>query len=381
MFHKVNLKVYYEALKVKYKKLLNPKYDPYLPLTKGMLLSPSSYTFEMYKKSKLALSFSKSDLDPISWQIKARKKLVEISGYDSIRPKPKTVKGFPEQKLSNDVFKKKVYIRVSPKLDLPINLLFKKPLKNNMPVFIFLAGSTSGVHVGWGEAKVPIDHERIYIGADIGLQAAEKGYLVITYEQACYGERLERHLDKKSKYRTIDFANHLLLLGKTLMGKGATEISSVIDWLILKNNILNININKNKIYLYGHSSGGTLVQFAAAMDIRVKGVLASGSVGPIRETIGARGASGGDSIIPGLLNWLDTEDIIALIAPRSFVGLSGDKDHIFPFSGVKKVIISAKVFFIKLRAEKKINYFKAKGKHQYYNKESWKAWYKFIDPK
>ena len=44
-----------------------------------------------------------------------------------------------------------------------------------MPVFIFLAGSTSGVHVGWGEAKVPIDHERIYIGADIGLQAAEKG--------------------------------------------------------------------------------------------------------------------------------------------------------------------------------------------------------------
>ena len=111
---------------------------------------------------------------------------------------------------------------------------------------------------------------------------------------------------------------------------------------------------KNKIYLYGHSSGGTLVQFAAALDIRVKGVLASGSVGPIRETIGARGASGGDSIIPGLLNWLDTEDILALIAPRSFVGLSGDKDHIFPFSGVKKAIILAKAFFVKLKAEKKI---------------------------
>jgi len=381
MFDKVNIKIYYEALKVKYKKLFNSKYDPYLPLTKDVLLSPSSYTFEMYKKSKLALSFSKSRLDPKLWQIKARKKLAELSGYESSRPKPITVKYFSETKLSNNVFKKKVYLRVSPKLDLPINLLFKKPLKNNMPVFIFLSGSTSGVHVGWGEAKVPIDHERINIGADIGLQAAEKGYLVITYEQAGYGERLERNLNKKSKNRTIDFANHLLLLGKTLMGKGATEISSVIDWLVMKDNILNIRINKNKIYLYGHSSGGTLVQYAAALDVRIKGVLASGSVGPIRETVGARGVDGGDSIIPALLNWLDTEDIIALIAPRSFVGLSGDKDHIFPFSGVKKVIILAKAFFIKLKAEKKINYFKVKGKHQYYNKESWKAWYKFIDPK
>ena len=379
MLSKVNIKVYYEALKAKYKKLFNSKYDPYLPLTKDIFLSPSFYTFEMYKKSKLSLSFSKSNLDPKSWQLKARKKLIELSGYEKLRARPITVKDFPEKELSNNIFKKKVYIRISPTLDLPINLLFKKSLKKNRSVFIFLAGSTSGVHVGWGEAKVPIDHERIHIGADIALQAAEKDYLVITYEQAGYGERLERHLYKKSKQRTIDFSNHLLLLGKTLMGKGATEISSVIDWLILKNNKL--NINKNKIFLYGHSSGGTLVQFAAALDIRVKGVLASGSVGPIRETIGARGAGGGDSIIPGLLNWLDTEDIIALIAPRSFVGLSGDKDHIFPFSGVKKVIILAKVFFIKLRAEKNINYFKAKGKHQYYNKHSWKAWYKFIDPK
>ena len=379
MLNKYNIKVYYAALKAKFKKLLNSKFDPYLPLTKGVFLSPSSYTFEMYKKTKLALAFSKSNLTPRLWQIKARKKLAELSGYESIRPIPITLKSFPEKELLNNVFKKKIYIRVSPTLDLPINLLFKKPFRNNMPVFIFLSGSTSGVHVGWGEAKVPIDHERIQAGADIALQAAEKGYLVVTYEQAGYGERLERHLNKKSKQRTIDFANHLLLLGKTLMGKGASEISSVIDWLVFKNNKL--NINKNKIYLYGHSSGGTLVQFAAALDIRVNGVLASGSVGPIRETIGARGASGGDSIIPDLLNWLDTEDILALIAPRSFVGLSGDKDHIFPFSGVKKVVILAKVFFVKLKAEKKINYFKAKGKHKYYNKESWKAWHKFIHPK
>lgn len=380
MVNIINIKVYYEALKVKLKKLVNPNFDPYLPLNKTLFLSPSFYTFEMYKKPKLSLSFSKSNLTPKLWQLKARKKLIELSGYESIRTTPTMIKNSSVKELENNVFKKKIYIRVSPKLDLPINILYKNSLKKNMSVFIFLAGSTSGVHIGWGEAKVPIDYQRIHIGADIALQAAEKGYLVITYEQAGYGERIERHLNRKSKHnRTIDLANHLLLLGKTLMGNGASEISSVIDWLIAGNNFL--NINKNKIFLYGHSSGGTLVQFAAALDTRITGVLSSGAVGSIRQTIGARGAGGGDGIIPGLLNWLDTEDIIALIAPRSFVGLSGDKDHIFPFSGVKKVILLAKVFYMKIRSEKKINYFKVKGKHQYYNKESWKAWYEFIDPK
>ena len=71
------------------------------------------------------------------------------------------------------------------------------------------------MHIGWGEAKVPIDHQRIFIGADMAKQAAEKGYLGVTFEQAGYGERLERRLPKQTNNRTIDFANHLLLLGKS----------------------------------------------------------------------------------------------------------------------------------------------------------------------
>ena len=137
---------------------------------------------------------------------------------------------------------------------------------------------------------------------------------------------------------------------------------------------------RKKIFLYGHSSGGTLAQFAAALDVRIKGTLASGSVGPIRETIGSRGAGSGDGIIPGFLNWFDTEDLLALIAPRIFVGLSGDKDHIFPYSGVEKVVNATKVFYKKINVSKNINSIKVKGKHQYYNDETWKAWKKYIDP-
>tara|TARA_B100002052_G_C15839825_1_gene579620 strand:+ start:477 stop:1592 length:1116 start_codon:yes stop_codon:yes gene_type:complete len=363
--------VIYFALIGKVKKIFNPKYDPYKSLESNYNLSPSNIIIENYKKSALKLSFSKNTIEPLKWQNLARKKLSELAGYESEREITKITKEFNEKMISKNIYKKKIYLKISSTTIIPINLIYQKPIKKKLNVFIFLAGSTSGVHIGWGEAKVPIDHQRIFIGADMAKQAAEKGYLAITFEQAGYGERLERRLPKQTNNRTIDFANHLLLLGKSLMGNTATEISSVIDWLYSKNNFL--NINKSNIYLYGHSSGGTIVQFAAALDKRIKGTLASGSVGPVRETIGARGCGSGDGIVPGFLKWFDTKDIISLIAPRLFIALSGDQDHIFPYSGAKKVINDARTIYKKLNAEEKIICIKVKGKHQYYNKESWEV--------
>ena len=367
----INLKVVYFALLGKIKKILNSKYDPYKSLESNYNFSPSNIIIENYKKSALRLSFSKNTIDPLKWQTLARKKLSQLSGYDSERDITKIAKEFNEKTIFKDIYKKKIYLKISSTTIIPINLIYKKPIKKKLKVFIFLAGSTSGVHIGWGEAKVPIDHQRIFIGADMAKQAAEKGYLAVTFEQAGYGERLERSLPKQTNNRTIDFANHLLLIGKSLMGNGATEISSLIDWLCSKNNVF--DVNKSNIYLYGHSSGGTMVQFAAALDKRIKGTLASGSVGSVRQTIGSRGNGSGDGIIPGLLEWFDTKDIISLIAPRLFIALSGDKDHIFPYSGAKKVINGASTIYKKLNAKDKIICIKVKGKHQYYNKESWEV--------
>lgn len=372
----IQLKVILYAIIKKVKKLFNPNYDPYFSLDNNFDLSPSNIILENYKKPALKLTFSKNTSDPLKWQYSARKKLIELSGYNSEREVTKIVKEFNEKMIFKNVYKKKVYLRISPANIIPVNLIYKKPIKKNLKVFIFLAGSTSGVHIGWGEAKVPIDHQRIFIGADMAKQAAEKGYLAVTFEQAGYGERLERRLPKQTNNRTIDFANHLLLLGKSLVGNSATEISSLIDWLYSKNNFF--NINKNNIYLYGHSSGGTIVQFAAALDKRIKGTLASGSVGPIRQTIGARGCGSGDGIVPGFLEWFDTKDIISLIAPRLFIALSGDQDHIFPYSGAKKVINDARTIYKKLNVEEKIICIKVKGKHQYYNKESWEVLEKHV---
>ena len=70
-----------------------------------------------------------------------------------------------------------------------------------------------------------------------GKTSRKENYISVGIEQAGYGERGEK-LWKRSTEKTIDASNHLLLLGKTLMGYGASDISSVIDWLLYQNNFL-----------------------------------------------------------------------------------------------------------------------------------------------
>ena len=260
--------------------------------------------------------------------------------------------------------------------DVPVHLLFKNNTETKVPVFIFLAGSTSGVHVGWGEAKVPIDHERIHFGSDMLLQAAKQGYLGVGIEQAGYGERREMDLKKKSLNRTVDTFSHLLLQGKSLVGLGTSDVSSVIDWLISKS--CSFDIDLKNIYLFGHSSGGTLAQYCGAIDKRISGVMASGSVGQIQSTILQRGSPGGEGVVPEMLKWFESADVLAMHSPRPFVALSGRNDHIFPYEGAKKVVEEARKFYQSMSASSNIHAVEGPHGHRYYGDLSWNSWRQFV---
>ncbi len=371
--------VYRHALKVKIARRLGRGADPYLPLPEGALLSPSLGIAAAYDGAPRRLGFpARGPLSPEAWQAQARAKLAELTGYAATRPIPEVTIQKGEVAVGDGIVRHSVYLRIRPDTDLPVHLVYRPGLTQPAPVFLHLAGSTSGVHLGWGEAKVPIDHQRIAIGADMARQAAQRGYLAVSIEQIGYGERGERHLAKPSPNRTIDAANHLLLLGRTLMGDGAGDVSAALDWLL--SGIGPLTADPDRIFLFGHSAGGTLAQYAAALDVRIRGVLASGSVGPVRQTIGARGAGGGDGIVPGLLNWFDTPDLIALVAPRVFVGLSGDRDHIFPASGIETVVDQARPFFALCGAADRVQAISVVGPHQYHAAASWDAWTRWIDP-
>lgn len=366
-------KVYAAAVHAKLRRLFNRDWSPYPPAPPETKLSPSLGIQSAIARTSPALGFDgNANSDPVAWQAAARARLTDITGYQVDRATPAVIAEAGVESVAQGITKQTFYLRIRPETDLPVSLVYCDGLDQPAPVFIHLAGSTSGVHLGWGDVRVPIDHQRVAIGADMARQAARRGYLAVAIEQIGHGERLERDLPKRSSNRTIDAANHLLLLGRTLLGDGVSDVSSTIDWLLCSD--CPITVRPDELFLFGHSSGGTLCQFAAALDTRIAGALASGSVGPFRETIAARGAGGGAAIIPGLLACFDTHDLIALIAPRRFVGLSGRNDHIFPFSGVEMVVDNARRFYEQLDASANIHAVAAEGPHRYYAKESWQAW-------
>ena len=118
----------------------------------------------------------------------------------------------------------------------------------------------------------------------------------------------------------------------------------------------------------------------AALDPRIAGVLASGSVRRVAEIFETRGNGNGEYLLPGFLKAFETDDIVALVAPRPFVGLSGRQDHIFPFDGVARVVDGAREAYRSLNAETNIDAVATPYGHRYYAKESWEAWRRVVDP-
>ena len=262
---------------------------------------------------------------------------------------------------------KKIYLRVEEGLDIPVTVLKNKRPDNSRRGLIFLSGSVSGVHVGWGERKVPADNLVIGAGSTIPLDAVKRNITTFCIEMPGYGERNEKHLKPTSLDPKVDSFCLSLLTGRSLLGRQTSDVSTAFNWI--RNNSDEFNIDPKNIVIFGHSVGGTIATYAGALDENIPAIVASGSIGFIKDTIGRRRNSNGSSIIPNILNWFEMDDVISLIAPRPFYALAGDKDHIWPIDGALKVVTSAKDQLKNCIWETEI--IKCSGKHRYYPKESW----------
>lgn len=374
--------VYLGAITRKIRRLLGlPADRPYPPPPDGVILSPSighqRESRDILPQMPCPRSGTRADIE--AWQDKARTVLATLMGWNTERTPPVLTARVQRPPVSADIDRETLYLRVRPDCDVPVHLLKPKTLDPGKPapLLLYMAGSTSGVHLAWGEARVPIDHQRLAIGCDIGRQAAERGYLVACIEQVGFGEREERALAKRTSNRTVDAHSHALLLGRSLMGEKALDVSGCLDWILSDPTC---PIDETRVFLFGHSAGGIAALYAAAVETRIQGVLASGSIGRIRDTIAARSSTGGDGIVPGILRHFETEDIVSMIAPRRFVGLSGGRDHIYPFDGVRRVVEAALPAYRAFGAEDRIWSQAADGPHRYYPQETWAAWKKTIDP-
>lgn len=345
-------------------------YDP-CPPPADLALSPSAAHAAAYPAAALALAWSKHEgSEPLHWQAEARSKLATLTGA-TIPVAVPSVRRTNEGNLGDGFSRKGVYLDAGPGLDLPVNLVWRDEGVWPRPAMICLQGTNSGAHLSWGESRMPADPLKIAHGGDYGRQAAARGYLAVCLEQSCFGERTERRLPGRPGGPCASAAHHALLLGRTLLGERASDVSAVVTWLV--SDSANLGVDPAAVYVMGHSAGGSTALFAAALDTRIAGAMAAGCIGFLRETIAVRQDLEGQNVIPGMLAWLELDDVVALCAPRPFLTVAGRSDHIWPFAQAEAVVASARRVYSALGAAERIAALPGPGGHQFYPDIAWDA--------
>jgi hypothetical protein len=366
------------ALRRRLSLLLTKTYDPYPSTPDGLLLSPSEQHSREYAAAPLQGSRQHlKNLSASDWQSSSRARLAELTGYRQSLAPADTQTCSRDEPVREGYIRHSFYIRDEWGVDLPVQVVWKAhPEKRDLPVMMCLQGTNSGFHMSWGQELMPSDPIKISRGGDYAIQAADRGYMAICLELSCFGLRMERKLKTRSTDPCIDTANHLLLLGRCLVGDRASDVSSVVSWLIHGDH--DLPIDGDCVSVMGQSSGGSVALFSGALDTRLHAVVATGCIGFTRDTIAVRRDAAGQNVIPGILNWMEMDDIVALCAPRPFLTVSGTRDHIWPIAGGQAVVESARTVYGELDAEDRIAAVAVEGPHQFYSDETWEALSKLL---
>ena len=213
---------------------------------------------------------------------------------------------------------------------VPCYLLIPNTGKEKYPVVITLQGhKKGGMYNSIGIVKHAEDEAYQPRGA-FALQAVQNGYAALCVELRGMGE-LHPSEGPRSWGGTCAYTGLTgLLLGRTLVGERAWDISHAIDIL---SNFKELDLNK--IAITGNSGGGTASFYAACMDERIKISAPSCSFCPYLESI-FNVYHCTCNYIPKAYQWFDMQDLAALIAPRKLIIIAGQEDGIFRIDGVRR---------------------------------------------
>jgi dienelactone hydrolase len=254
-----------------------------------------------------------------------------------------------------------------PGADVPCWLLVPEGA-SKPAVMICLQGHSSGVHLSLGRAKSAADEKEIAEDGDYAIQAVDQGFAALAYEQRLFGMRGDRrHGEKWSGCHHASMT--ALLLGRTMAGERVLDVIRAIDALAT---VPGVEVDLGRIGIMGHSTGGLIAYYAAAIEPRISAVLASCSLCTYAASI-ATVDHCADNYLPGVMQYFEMADMAGLIAPRALVMVSGKQDPLFPHAGVETFAGEAREIYTWLGAAEKFRWVAMEGGHRFFGKESWQA--------
>ena len=270
--------------------------------------------------------------DAADWEVKrpAVRKVV-VASLGDLPPRPK------KPKVRTVCFERHVGYRLEKHFidndagnDIPALLLIPDEVKKPAPAILWLHSSSR-------DTTDLLTPNRNGGAESFGSVLAKRGYVVLGLDNWWHGERAgtgpggprEIGNDEQQSLMKLN-----LWLGRTLWGMFVRDDQIALDYLCGRP-----EVDAKRIGVTGMSMGSTRAWWLAAVDDRIACCVGVACLTRYTNLIahGQLRQHGVYYFVNGLLNHFDTEGVIALIAPRPFLALTGELDAGSPADGIRAI--------------------------------------------
>ena len=157
------------------------------------------------------------------------------------------------------------------------------------------------------------------------------GYLVCAVEQRGFGERVSDQTGEGVYPRSCrHLAFEYLMEGRTLLGERCWDGMVALSYLKRRDDVI-----PGVMGCTGNSGGGTTALWLSALDERITvSVVASYLCSFKHSILGMTHCE--CNYVPGILQYTEMGELAAMIAPRPFLAIAGERDPIYPIEGVRQ---------------------------------------------
>jgi len=218
-----------------------------------------------------------------------------------------------------------LYYQVEPDEQIPAMLLVPEGVSASRPAAAVLClhqhQFAYGKHEPAGLDGAPMHHT--------GVALAREGYVVLCPDMLCFGERRDAKL-KDGSYERYAFLRYLVQ-GKCLAWKNILDIRGAVDLLAGRP-----EVQTDRLGCYGHSMGSTNTYMVGPWEPRLKCFVCNCCLPTYKAIHRDRLLHCFPNYVPGLLEYGDTPDIAALLAPRPLHMNFGELDAASPIDEVRQ---------------------------------------------
>ncbi len=242
-------------------------------------------------------------------------------------------------------FREKVSYSVEPGRRVSA-YLFVPAREGPHPAVLCIHQHNREFHLGKSEpAGLSGNPEQFY-----AMELAKRGYVVFAPDAICFEERQHPSL-RGADYERFE-AMRRLTEGSCLQAKMLWDLQRALNYLISRR-----EVDGRRIGCLGHSLGGQETLFLSALDRRIAVGVSSCGFSSYRAIFDAAVLHNFAAYVPGLLRYGDLDRVLALVAPRPFLVLTGSGDPLFPLEGVQATVQGARRAYGKARDRLRLEVF------------------------